>query len=55
MFCGQVAFIKDRAWGTMALAIRSGKKPEDFLIASAVASKTNGGKKTRKAKRFAKK
>jgi DNA-binding protein H-NS len=39
----------------LAAAIKSGKKPEDFLIAGAVASKANGGKKTRKAKKSAKK
>jgi len=35
-------------------AIKSGKKPEDFLIAGAAASKANGGKKI-KAKKSAKK
>ena len=39
----------------LAAAIKSGKKPEDFLIAGAVASKANGGKKTRKAKKSTKK
>jgi hypothetical protein len=39
----------------LAAAIKSGKKPEDFLIVGAVASKANGGKKTRKAKKSAKK
>jgi len=39
----------------LAAAIKSGKKPEDFLIAGAEASKANGGKKTRKAKKSAKK
>ena len=39
----------------LAAAIKSGKKPEDFLIAGAGASKANGGKKTRKAKKSAKK
>jgi DNA-binding protein H-NS len=39
----------------LAAAIKSGKKPEDFLIAGAAASKANGGKKTRKAKKSAKK
>src|ERR1022692_2229607 len=29
----------------LAAAIKSGKKPEDFLIAGAMASKANGGKK----------
>ena len=39
----------------LAAAIKSGKKPEDFLIAGAAAAKANGGKKTRKAKKSAKK
>jgi DNA-binding protein H-NS len=39
----------------LAAAIKSGRKPEDFLIAGAAASKANGGKKTRKAKKSAKK
>ena len=39
----------------LAAAIKSGKKPEDFLISGAVASKANGGKQTRKAKKSAKK
>jgi DNA-binding protein H-NS len=39
----------------LAAAIKSGKKPEDFLIAGGAASKANGGKKTGKAKKFAKK
>src|SRR5580704_562983 len=39
----------------LAAAIKSGKKSEDFLIAGAAVSKTNGGKKTRKAKKSAKK
>jgi DNA-binding protein H-NS len=39
----------------LTAAIKSGKQPEDFLIAGAVASKANGGKKTRKAKKSAKK
>jgi DNA-binding protein H-NS len=39
----------------LAAAIKSGKKPEDFLIAGAAASKANGGKKIRKAKKSAKK
>ena len=39
----------------LAAAIKSGKKLEDFLIAGAVASKANGSKKTRKAKKSAKK
>jgi DNA-binding protein H-NS len=40
----------------LAAAIKSGKKPEDFLIAGARSSpKANGGKKTRKAKKSAKK
>src|SRR6202795_5388836 len=39
----------------LAAAIKSGKKFEDFLIAGAVASKANGGKKTRRAKKSAKK
>ena len=38
----------------LAAAIKSGKKPEDFLIAGAAASKANGGKKI-KAKKSAKK
>src|ERR1700689_697753 len=38
----------------LTASIKSGKKPEDFLIAGAVASKANGGKKTRKAKTSAK-
>ena len=39
----------------LTAAIKSGRKPEDFLIAGAAASKANGGKKTRKAKKSAKK
>ena len=39
----------------LVAAVKSGKKPEDFLIAGAVASKANGGKKTRKVKKSAKK
>ena len=39
----------------LAAAIKSGKKAEDFLIAGAAASKANGGKKTRKAKKSTKK
>jgi len=39
----------------LAAAIKSGKKAEDFLIAGAVASKANGGKNPRKAKKSAKK
>jgi DNA-binding protein H-NS len=39
----------------LAAAIKSGKKPDDFLIAGAVASKANGGKKARKAKKSGKK
>ena len=39
----------------LTAAIKSGRKPEDFLIAGAVTSKANGGKKTRKAKKSAKK
>jgi DNA-binding protein H-NS len=38
----------------LAAAIKSGKKPEDFLIAGAAASKANGAKKTRKGKKSAK-
>jgi DNA-binding protein H-NS len=39
----------------LTAAIKSGKKAEDFLIASAAASKANGGKKTRRAKKSTKK
>ena len=39
----------------LTAAINSGKKAEDFLIAGAAASKANGGKKIRKAKKSAKK
>ena len=39
----------------LAAAIKSGKKAEDFLIAGAAASKANGGKNPRKAKKSAKK
>jgi hypothetical protein len=39
----------------LTAAIKSGKKAEDFLIADGGASNANGGKKTRKAKKSAKK
>jgi DNA-binding protein H-NS len=39
----------------LTAAIKSGKKAEDFLIAGAAASKANGGKMTRKARKSAKK
>jgi DNA-binding protein H-NS len=39
----------------LTAAIKSGKKAEDFLIAGAAASKANGGKTTRKARKSAKK
>jgi DNA-binding protein H-NS len=39
----------------LTAAIKSGKKAEDFLIAGAAPSKANGGKKTRKARKPAKK
>jgi DNA-binding protein H-NS len=39
----------------LTAAIKSGKKPEDFLIAGAAVSKANGGKKIRKAKKSARK
>src|SRR5271155_5028312 len=39
----------------LTAAIKSGKKAEDFLIAGAAASKANGGKATRKARKSAKK
>jgi hypothetical protein len=38
----------------LVAAVKSGKKPEDFLIAGGAASKADGGKKTRKAKKSAK-
>src|SRR5207302_1830843 len=38
----------------LTAAIKSGNKPENFLIAGAVATKANGGKKSRKAKKSAK-
>src|SRR5277367_1387423 len=38
----------------LAAAIKSGKKAEDFLIAGTAASKANGGKKTRRAKKSTK-
>ena len=39
----------------LVAAIKAGKKPDDFLIAGAAASKANGGKNPRKAKKSAKK
>src|SRR5580692_7711244 len=39
----------------LTAAIKSGKKLEDFAIAGAAASKANGGKMTRKARKSAKK
>jgi DNA-binding protein H-NS len=39
----------------LTAAIKSGKKAEDFLIAGAAASKANGGKKSRRAKKSPKK
>jgi hypothetical protein len=39
----------------LAAALKSGKKPEDFLISGAVVSKANGGKQTRKVKKSANK
>jgi DNA-binding protein H-NS len=39
----------------LTAAIKTGRKAEDFLIAGAAASKANGGKNTRKARKSAKK